>query len=269
MWFLCTLSYVGMVCVICNCMAYSPLEQFAILRLIPVSIGSLDLGFTNSAFITAIGIILLVVSFRYGMKNYSGNTIPKGMQTGYESLYTFLLSMVKEQIGAAGTPYFPLVFAVFTFLLVLNLLGMIPYSFTATSHFVVTLGFAVSLFIGATLLGFSIHGLHYLALLLPSGAPLQLAPFLVLLEAISYFFKAISLGVRLGANMLAGHCLLKIIAGFGWTMLGVGGWLSIAAFGPIGVVVILTGLELGIAMIQAYVFAMLFAIYLNDAIHLH
>ena len=146
---------------------------------------------------------------------------------------------------------------------------MIPYSFTATSHFLVTFGLSLSLFIGITIVGFQTHGLHFFSFLLPKGAPLALAPLLVVLELVSYCFRAISLGVRLFANMMAGHTLVKILSGFAWTMLSVGGLLGIASVLPFGVVFALTGLEIGVACLQAYVFTILTCIYLNDAINLH
>jgi len=147
------------------------------------------------------------------------------IQYGLIAKYEFILALFEQLIGSTsksntgpGKQFFPLIFSIFTFILLENLIGMLPFSFTPTSHFIVTLGLAVALFIGVTILGFLVHGLHYFSLLLPAGAPLALSPFLVLLELISYVFKAVSLGVRLGANMLAGHCLLKIIAGFSFSM---------------------------------------------------
>ena len=161
------------------------------------------------------------------------------------------------------------IFTTFLFLLSTNLIGMIPYSFTATSHMVVTFGLSLSLFVGVTLIGFQTHGLHFLSFLLPKGAPLALAPLLVVLELVSYSFRAVSLGVRLFANMMAGHTLVKILSGFAWTMLSVGGVLAVASVVPFGVVLALTGLEIGVACLQAYVFTILLCIYLNDAINLH
>jgi len=146
---------------------------------------------------------------------------------------------------------------------------MIPYSFTSTSHLVVTFGLSVTLFIGITIVGFQHHGLHFFSFLLPKGAPLILAPLLVVLELVSYCFRAVSLGVRLFANMMAGHTLVKIISSFAWTMLSVGGILAVASVIPVVIVFALTGLEIGVACLQAYVFTILVCIYLSDAIHLH
>jgi F-type H+-transporting ATPase subunit a len=146
---------------------------------------------------------------------------------------------------------------------------MIPYSFTVTSHFIITLGLSFSLFIGITIVGFQTHGLHFFSILLPQGVPLPLAPFLVLLELISYCFRALSLGIRLFANMMAGHSLVKILSGFAWTMLSMGGILYLAQLAPFLIVFASTGLELGVAILQAYVFTILLCIYLNDVINLH
>lgn len=250
-------------------MIFSPLEQFSIISLIPLHFGSLYFSITNSAFI-----LLIIFSFFSFLASLAfqrgGFILPNTIQLFFESLYQFVSNLVFEQIGAQGIKrFFPLVFVIFTFLLLCNLFGMVPYSFTVTSHFIVTLGLAFSLFIAITIIGFQFHGIHFLSLLLPKGAPLFLAPFLVLLEFISYFFRAISLGVRLGANMMAGHTLVKILAGFSWTMLQVGGPLTILAFFPFFIVFLLTGLEIGIAIVQAYVFSMLICIYLNDSLYLH
>jgi F-type H+-transporting ATPase subunit a len=161
------------------------------------------------------------------------------------------------------------VITLFVYLLFTNLIGMVPYSFTATSHLVITFGLSFSLFFGITIVGFIHHGLHFFSFLLPKGAPLILAPLLVVLELVSYGFRAISLGVRLFANMMAGHTLVKILSGFAWTMLSVGGILSVASVLPFLIVFALIGLEIGVACLQAYVFTILICIYLNDAINLH
>jgi ATP synthase subunit 6 len=184
-------------------------------------------------------------------------------------MYDFVLSLVNENIKVGGLSYFPIIFTVFTFLLFCNLLGMVPYSFTVTSHIVVTFGLALGLFIGLNIIGLQIHGLHFFSLFLPAGVPLVMAPFLVLVELVGYTFRPISIALRLFANMMAGHSLLKILAGFGWTMFSAGGVLAIAHFLPVMVIFAIVGLELGIAFLQAYVFSVLLCIYLNDAISLH
>lgn len=251
-------------------MYYSPLEQFTILPLLHFHIGSAYFSFTNSTLflVLSLGAFLNLLHLIL-VKQKGGSMVPSSWQMIIEGIYTFVQGLILEQIGEKGRPYFPLVFCLFTFLLCCNLIGMIPYTFTVTSHFIVTVSLSTALFIGVTLVGFQTHGLHFLSLLLPKGVPMVLAPFLVVIELISYTSRALSLGLRLGANMLAGHTLVKIIAGFAWSMLPLGGLLTIGAAAPLVVVFLLTGLELAIAGIQAYVFSMLFCIYMNDSIHLH
>ena len=155
-------------------------------------------------------------------------------------------SMVKENLGKEGLNFFPLVFTLYIFIIFANLVGMVPYSYTVTKH-----------------------KINFLSLFLPSGAPIALAPLLVPLEFISYSFRVVSLAVRLFANMMAGHTLLKVIVGFSWTMLGIPGITYIAHYFPLVVILLLIGLEIGVALIQAYVFAILTCIYLSDALNLH
>jgi F-type H+-transporting ATPase subunit a len=249
-------------------MIYTPLEQFSIISLIPIRFGHFDVSFTNSSLylLLATGLAVLLFSF---VTHGGGFLVPSRWQSLVEMLYEFVVSLVDEQIGAKGRRFFPLIFTTFVFLLFTNLIGMIPYSFTATSHMVVTFGLSLSLFVGVTIVGFQIHGLHFFSFLLPKGAPLALAPLLVVLELVSYCFRAVSLGVRLFANMMAGHTLVKILSGFAWTMLSVGGVLAAASLIPFAIVFALTGLEIGVACLQAYVFTILTCIYLNDAINLH
>ena len=249
-------------------MIYTPLEQFSIISIIPIHIGNYYLSFTNSALYIFLAIGFIFLLFQLVTQN-GGNLVPSRWQSFVEMIYEFVVSLVDEQIGSKGKKYFPLIFTTFVFLLFTNLIGMIPYSFTATSHLVVTFGLSLSIFIGITIVGFQIHGLHFFSFLLPKGAPLALAPLLVVLELVSYCFRAVSLGVRLFANMMAGHTLVKILSGFAWTMLSVGGLLTIASVIPFGIVFALTGLEIGVACLQAYVFTILTCIYLNDAINLH
>lgn len=243
---------------------FSPLEQFSIVTLIPLGYVS----FTNSAFFMLLTTGLVSFLF-YLVTAKGGFLVPTRWQSFVEMIYEFVLNLVEEQIGSAGKKYFPLIFTTFTFLLFSNLIGMIPYSFTTTSHLIVTFTLSVSIFISVTIIGFQKHGIHFFSFLLPPGAPLALAPFLVVIELVSYSFRAISLGVRLFANMLSGHCLIKILSGFAWTMMTSGGVLLIASFIPVVVVFALMFLEAGVAILQAYVFSILVCIYLNDAIHLH
>jgi F-type H+-transporting ATPase subunit a len=252
-------------------MLFSPLEQFAIIPLIPFHIGNLYLSFTNSSLFMILTVSFILLLFHF-VTLHGGYLVPNAWQSFVEIIYDFVLNLVNEQISGSSSVkqrFFPFIFVTFTFLLFSNLIGMIPYSFTVTSHFIVTLGLSFSLFIGVTIVGFQTHGLHFFSLLLPQGVPLPLAPFLVLLELISYCFRALSLGIRLFANMMAGHSLVKILSGFAWTMLSMGGIMYLAHLAPLLIVFALIGLELGVAVLQAYVFTILICIYLNDAINLH
>jgi len=249
-------------------MMWSPLEQFSIISLIPFHIGNFYFSFTNSSLflLVSTGWFLFLCSM---VTAQGGRLVPTNWQSFLEMIYEFVLNLVNEQVGPAGKKYFPFIFTLFTFLLCNNLIGMIPYSFTTTSHLIVTFSLSVSIFLAVTIIGFQTHGIHFFSFLLPPGAPLILAPFLVVIELVSYCFRAISLGVRLFANMMAGHTLVKILSGFSWTMMSAGGLLSVASIIPFGVVFALIFLEVGVACLQAYVFTILTCIYLNDAIHLH
>lgn len=245
----------------------SPLEQFQIITIIPIRLGPIDLSLTNSSVLALLA--LFVSTSLFFMVLNKAPLVPTRWQSFVEYMYDFVLSLVNENIKVGGLSYFPIIFTVFTFLLFCNLLGMVPYSFTVTSHIVVTFGLALGLFIGLNIIGLQIHGLHFFSLFLPAGVPLIMAPFLVLVELVGYTFRPISIALRLFANMMAGHSLLKILAGFGWTMFSAGGVLAIAHFLPVMVIFAIVGLELGIAFLQAYVFSVLLCIYLNDAISLH
>ena len=249
-------------------MIFSPLEQFSILRFIPLGIGPFDISFTNSAFFCflAIGFFLLLCTIT---TDQGGKINPSHWQLVVESVYSFVVSMVHGQLGYQGNRYLPMLFTLFCFLASVNLIGMIPYAFTGTSHLAVTISFSFSFFLGVTFIGFYRHGLHFFSLFFPPGAPLALAPLLVVLEIVSYSFRGISLGVRLFANMIAGHTLVKILCGFSWAILGRGFLLSLGSVLPFGVVVALTGLEFMVGALQAYVFCVLLCIYLNDAENLH
>ena len=249
-------------------MYFSPLEQFTIISLIPFHLGNFYFSFTNSAlfFLLSTGAFIFLCSLVFVK---GGTLVPTPWQSLIELIYEFVVSLVSEQIGKKGVQYFPFVFTLFTFLLLSNLIGMIPYSFTTTSHFVITFTLSFCVFIAMTLIGFQTHGLQFFSFLLPPGAPLILAPGLVVIELVSYCFRGISLGVRLFANMMAGHTLVKILSGFAWSMLSLSGVLKAAAAIPFLVVFALMFLEVGVACLQAYVFTILTCIYLNDAIHLH
>jgi len=247
----------------------SPLEQFSIVPLIPINIGDLYFSFTNSSLfmLLTLSLVLLLVHF----VTRGGNLVPNAWQSLVELIYDFVLNLVNEQIGGnVKQKFFPCILVTFTFLLFCNLQGMIPYSFTVTSHFLITLGLSFSIFIGITIVGFQRNGLHFLSFSLPAGVPLPLAPFLVLLELIPHCFRALSSGIRLFANMMAGHSSVKILSGSAWTMLCMNDLLYfIGDLGPLFIVLALTGPELGVAISQAHVSTILICIYLNDAINLH
>lgn len=187
----------------------------------------------------------------------------------FETLYNAIMGLLEDNLGKNADKFFPFVFVVFLFVLQANLIGLVPYSFTVTSHLVVTFALALGIFIGVNIIGIEIHKINLLSLFFPQGTALGLALLLVPIELVSYIFKPVSLSVRLFANMMAGHTLLKVIAGFAWKMMQNGVFLLIAHFIPLLVLVLLIGLELGVAMIQAYVFTILTCIYLNDSINLH
>ena len=195
--------------------------------------------------------------------------IPSSWQVLIEVIYETVSQLLFDNLGVKGEKYFPFVSVLFTFILIANLIGLIPYSFTVTSHLIVTFLLALTVFIGVNIICWNEHKLHMISLFIPSNTSFFLALLLVPIEFVSYMFKPISLGVRLFANMMAGHTLLKVIAGFAWSMVSAGGLLFFAHVIPLFVLVLLVGLELGVALIQAYVFTILTCIYLNDSINLH
>ena len=240
---------------------HSPMEQFEIKRLLEFRIGSLDASYTNSALWMTIAVILAFFVFVVGVQKKA--LVPGRLQSMAEVGYEFVAGMVRDNVGNAGKKYFPFVLTLFVFILFCNLLGLVPYAFTPTSHIVVTFAMAAVVFIGVTIIGIARHGVHFLSLFVPKGVPFVLLLLLVPIEIISYFVRPFSLSIRLFANMLAGHTMLKVFGGF-VVMLGIiGGWA------PLAFIVVFTGLELLIAFLQAYVFAILTCLYLNDAIHLH
>lgn len=248
-------------------LTHSPLEQFEIIKIIPIRFGDLDLSFTNSSFFCLLISVIIILFILFSTTNRT--IIPNNWQSISENLYEFTYSLVQENIGKAGKQYFPFIFTVFLFILFANLIGMIPYSFTVTSHIIITFSLSLSIFIGVTIIGFVKHKLHFFSILLPSGTPTILAFYLVVIELVSYVARAFSLGVRLFANMMSGHSLLKILAGFSWSMLSIGGIFYLLSIIPLIVVFAVTGLEIGIALLQAYVFTALTCLYINDAINLH
>jgi ATP synthase subunit 6 len=248
----------------------SPLEQFQILPIVPINVGGFDFSLTNSTVIVAVGLFCFCFILN-SLVNDRGsyNLVPSRWQIIIEEIYQLVVGLLKDTVGTKGREFFPYIFALFSFILVANLIGLIPYSFTVTSHIIVTFSLAIGTFIGINLICVRAHGSLFLTLFLPQGSSLPLAFILVPIELVSYFVRPISLSARLFANMMAGHTLLKVIAGFAWTMMLSGGVLLIVHFVPLLILVVVMGLELGVALIQAYVFTILTCMYLNDALHLH
>ena len=240
--------------------AHNPLDQFIIQTWVPIKIGGLDASFTNSSAFMLLTVICATALMVLAVKPRAG--VPGRWQLLAELSYQFIARMVSDNIGKEGRTYFPLIFSIFMFVLFGNLIGMIPYSFTFTSHIAVTLTMAVVIFLMVTVIAFMKHGLKFFSFFLPEGVPIILSPLMIVIEVISYFTRPFSLSVRLFANMMAGHTLLKVIGGF-VVPLGIFGIVPIA-----GLVAVM-GLEFLIAFLQAYIFTILTCIYINDAIHLH
>ena len=237
-----------------------PLEQFTIARIIPIHIGGLDLSYTNAALMMTIAIVLVTTLTVVATRRAA--LVPDRWQSVAEMLYEFVGNMVDTNIGQGGRQFFPFIFALFTFILFANLLGMIPYSYTTTSQIIVTFALAAVVFILVTMIGIIRHGFHFLSLFVPSGVPKVLLLLLVPIELLSYCIRPFTLSIRLFANMLAGHTMLAIFGGFAAS-------LGVLALFPTAINVLLVGLEFLVAVLQAYVFAILTCLYLGEAIHLH
>ena len=237
-----------------------PLEQFQIERLIPIHIGRLDVSYTNSALLMTIVVVLVTALLVLGTRKRA--LVPGRWQSLAEMSYEFVADMIDTNVGHGGREFFPFVFTLFMFILFANFLGMIPYSYTVTSQIVVTFALAAVVFIGVTIIGIVRHGFHFLRLFVPQGVPAPLLLLLVPIELLSYFIRPFTLAIRLFANMLAGHTMLAIFAGFAASI----GLLGIL---PMGIDILLVALEVLVAALQAYVFAILTCLYLSDAIHLH
>jgi len=238
-----------------------PMHQFEIKRLINLEFLGVDASFTNSSLFMVLAVAAISILTIWGMRGRA--LVPTRMQSVAEISYEFVANMVRDNVGSAGQRYFPFVFSLFMFVLACNMLGMIPYSFTVTSHIIITFALAAVVFIGVTIIGFAKHGIGFLKFFVPSGVPVLLLPLLVVIEVISYLTRPISLSVRLFANMMAGHTMLKVFGAFVVGLGVLGGWA------PLAFMVAFTGLEILVAFLQAYVFAILTCIYLNDALHMH
>ena len=237
-----------------------PIHQFEIKELIPLELFEINISFTNSSLFMSLAIISIILLLLISIKNQS--LIPSRLQSISEIFYEFIANMISDNIGQKGHKFFPLIFTLFAFILFGNMLGMLPYGFTFTSHIIVTFVLAIFIFLFVTLLGIFIHGFKFFGLFVPKGVPMLMLPLMIPIEIISYLSRPISLSVRLFANMMAGHTMLKIFAGFIVP-------LGIFGVAPLLVGVALTALEVLIAFLQAYVFTILTCIYLNEAINLH
>ena len=243
-------------------METNPMHQFEIYRIGPeINLGTVNLSFTNASLFMIISAITILFLLFLGTKKKL--LIPSKTQFITEMSYTFIAKMINDTAGSGAKSFFPFIFTLFMFVLFCNMIGMLPYSFTVTSHIIVTFMLAATVFIGVTIIGFIKHGIKYLELFVPKGVPIILLPLIIVIEIISYLSRPVSLSVRLFANMMAGHTMLKVFGGFVISLGLLGGWL------PLSFSVALTGLEILVAFLQAYVFAILTCIYLNDALNLH
>jgi F-type H+-transporting ATPase subunit a len=256
-------------------MLHTPLEQFQIIALFPLKMFSLDFSFTNLLLINVLMMFffIVLVSFFSSDTNYLAENhfyfIPNNWQILIEICYETISQLLFDNLNIEGEKYFPFISVLFTFILFSNLIGLIPYSFTITSHLIITFSLSLAVFIGVNIICIERHKFNMLSLFIPSNTSFGLALLLVPIEFVSYIFKPISLGVRLFANLMAGHTLLKVIVGFAWAMLLLEDLLSVVHVIPLLVLILLMGLELGVALIQAYVFTILTCIYLNDGLNLH
>ena len=256
-------------------MLHTPLEQFQIILLFSIKLFCFDFSITNLALVNflVLAIFAAMVFFFSSNVNYLNETsfffIPNTWQVFIEALYETSAQLLFDNINAEGEKYFPFISVIFTFVLFSNLIGLVPYSFTTTSHLIITFTLSLSIFIGLNIICIQKHKFHMLSLFLPANTSFGLALLLVPIELLSYIFKPISLGVRLFANLMAGHTLLKVIVGFSWSMLLLEDFLAVFHILPLLILVVLMGLELGVALIQAYVFTILTCIYLNDVVNLH
>ena len=244
-----------------------PIHQFQIVNLFPIgTFGGTAVYFTNSALFMLIAVLGLTLFLIGGTSG--GRVVPTRLQSAAELTYEFVATMLRSTAGQEGMRFFPFVFTIFMFVLTLNMLGLIPYAFTVTSHIIITAALALTVFFTVLIYGLMRHGLHFFNLFVPKGVPIYILPMIVAIEILSFISRPISHSVRLFANMLAGHIALKVFAGFIVLLggaLGAIGWIGGVL--PFAMIVALTALELLVAFLQAYVFAILTCIYLNDAIH--
>ncbi len=242
-------------------LTHSPLDQFKVNKLIELKLFDYDISFTNSAMFMILAATFILLYFFIAFRN--NRLIPTRLQLSSELVYSFITDMLQQNVGEKGRKFVPLIFTLFLFILTCNLFGMIPYGFTVTSHISITFALAMIVFLLVTLLGFFLHGLHFFSLFLPAGTPWWLAPLMIVIELFTYLARPISLSLRLAANMIAGHVLLKVIAGFVVTMA-----IYLKPI-PLPFIIVLVGFEIFVAILQAYIFTILSCVYLNDAVNLH
>lgn len=238
----------------------SPLQQFEIKPIAPLEIGGANVSFTNSSLFMVIVITAVTLFLVLGMRKRA--MVPGRWQSMAELTYEFIAGLVRDNVGQEGRAYFPFVFTLFMFILFANVIGLIPYSFTVTSHIIVTFAMAAVVFLGVTIIAIVKHGTKFFTYFMPSGAPIYMAPLLIPIELLSYLARPVTLALRLFANMMAGHTMLKVFAGFVIA-------LGLAGVFPLAVLIALYMLELIVAVLQAFVFTILTCLYLHDAIHLH
>lgn len=239
---------------------HSPLSQFEIKTLVPMKLGEIDVSFTNSSTFMVLTVLTVCAFLLISMRR--AQLVPGRWQSIAELSYVFIANLVRDTVGPEGRAYFPFVFTVFMFVLFGNMWGMIPYSFTFTSHIIVTFAMALVVFLGVTAVGIIRHGLHFFSFFVPKGVPAAMLPLMIPIEVVSYLSRPVSLSIRLFANMMAGHTMMKVFAGFVFS-------LGVFGFAPLAVDVALTAFEVMVAFLQAYVFTVLTCLYLNDTIHLH
>lgn len=249
----------------------SPLDQFEVRDLISLNanlLGNIHLSLTNIGLYLSISIFLILT---YSLLATNNNKIvPNNWSISQESIYATVHGIVVNQINPnKGQMFFPLMYVLFIFILVNNLIGLVPYSFASTSHFILTFSISFTIVLGATILGFQRHGLKFFSLFVPSGCPLALLPLLVLIEFISYLSRNVSLGLRLAANILSGHMLLSILSGFTYNIMTSGIIFFVLGLIPLAFIIAFSGLELAIAFIQAQVFVVLSCSYIKDGLDLH
>lgn len=248
----------------------SPLSQFEVTNLIGVNapiLGHINISLTNLALYTIFILLIVVGLHYYGNNDY--NLVPSKWSISLESSFASLNTMVREQIGNHNEIYLPFIYSLFFFILIGNLISNVPYSFAVTASGVVALGLSLTIFIGVTILSLSIHGIKFFSFFIPAGTPLGLVPLLALIELISYLARAVSLGVRLFANITAGHTLLKILSSYLYKLFTGNIIVAVLTLIPFAIFLALVGLEIAVSLIQAFVFTLLTCSYLRDAIELH